>query len=762
MRLFNCIILMAIVLASTACTSTKRYMERGQAAFDAGKYEDASLNFRKAMQKDPKLGDGYYKLGLTDLRLNQTRDAFQVLRQAVTLMPNNHDVRVVFGEVCLQLYQADPRRPKVLYDELNKLVSWLKAEDPKGYDTLRFQGYLDFVDRKTAEGIADLESANAVKPYEPQVVHPLVRALIANQRAGEGEKLAQETIQHHKEFLPLYDELFQYYVAAKRTDQAESILKSKMANNPKQAEYVMELANFYSRLHRDAEANALVKGVLDHASDYPQANLYAGNFYAVNGDWSEAARLLEEGAKRYPQDKLAYEKDLTNVYLAQDKKEEAARVVDDILRDAPKDKAAMRLRTMLLISSGQPENIDKALAELQEAVQETPDDSISRFNLARVYVIKGDLEHARRELNDTLRARPRFLAAHALLAEVLVQMKQPQPLLAETTAVLAAQPLNRRARVLEVVALSAMGRTAEARSKLNQLLKDEPKYVDAQVESGFLDISEKKFQEAETVFRKLYDGGQAGPRATEGLVDALQARGQTEQALQVLETEVKKPGAPVSFRLILARTAAQSGKADLAADQLQQAVKQDPKSYEAHMLLGDHFRSQDDFKDAIRMYQTAADIAPKDPAPEIFLALAEDGSGNSTAAIAAYRAALARQPESPVVLNDLAFYLSEHGGSLDEALTMSQQAVQKASLPNFSDTLGWIYLKKNRPENAVSVFQNIVRKQPNNPVFQYHLGAALLAKGDKPGARAALGSALQKKPAKQDETKIKELLAQIQ
>jgi len=87
--------------------------------------------------------------------------------------------------------------------------------------------------------------------------------------------------------------------------------------------------------------------------------------------------------------------------------------------------------------------------------------------------------------------------------------------------------------------------------------------------------------------------------------------------------------------------------------------------------------------------------------------------------------------------------------------------MKKVKSPYFSDSLCWIYLKKSQPENALIIFQNLVRKIPTNPVFQYHLGAALAAKGDKSGARAALESALQKKPRKQAETKIRELLAQI-
>jgi Tfp pilus assembly protein PilF len=127
-----------------------------------------------------------------------------------------------------------------------------------------------------------------------------------------------------------------------------------------------------------------------------------------------------------------------------------------------------------------------------------------------------------------------------------------------------------------------------------------------------------------------------------------------------------------------------------------------------------------------------------------------------------YRRALRMQPENPSLLNNLAFYLAENGGNLDEALALAQRAVQKLKDdPGVSDTLGWIYLKKSMPDAALQIFSALVKKNPESPIFRYHFGAALAAKGDKAAARAALDAALTKKPDKQDELKIRQLLASL-
>ena len=52
-----------VLLALTACGTKRGYVEKGNALFQKGKYEDAAINYRKAIQKDSRYGDAYYRLG---------------------------------------------------------------------------------------------------------------------------------------------------------------------------------------------------------------------------------------------------------------------------------------------------------------------------------------------------------------------------------------------------------------------------------------------------------------------------------------------------------------------------------------------------------------------------------------------------------------------------------------------------------------------------------------------------------------------------
>ena len=97
-----------------------------------------------------------------------------------------------------------------------------------------------------------------------------------------------------------------------------------------------------------------------------------------------------------------------------------------------------------------------------------------------------------------------------------------------------------------------------------------------------------------------------------------------------------------------------------------------------------------------------------------------------------------------------------------EALTFAQRANQKLpQAPEIADTLGWIYLKKNLPDNAMEIFKSNISKSPKNSTYRYHLGMALFQKGDKVRARQELQVALTNNPSKEEAANIKELIGKI-
>ncbi len=121
--------------------------------------------------------------------------------------------------------------------------------------------------------------------------------------------------------------------------------------------------------------------------------------------------------------------------------------------------------------------------------------------------------------------------------------------------------------------------------------------------------------------------------------------------------------------------------------------------------------------------------------------------GKSAEAIKEYEHALALDPNAAVSANNLAWLYAASNTNLDQALQLAQAAHQV--LPDetqVSDTLGWVYVRKNMGTAAIPHLESCVRKTPNDPVFQSHLGVAYFQAGDFAKARVALTKALSIKP----------------
>jgi tetratricopeptide (TPR) repeat protein len=144
------------------------------------------------------------------------------------------------------------------------------------------------------------------------------------------------------------------------------------------------------------------------------------------------------------------------------------------------------------------------------------------------------------------------------------------------------------------------------------------------------------------------------------------------------------------------------------------------------------------------------------------LALVLDAAARKPEAKQVYEATLKIEPNNAVVLNNLAFLLAESGGDLNDALTKATRA--KQLMPNHyevSDTLGWIYLKKNLADNAIDIFKDLVAKQPSHSTYHFHLAMALAQKGDKSKALQELKEALKYNPPKEEKDQIQHMISQL-
>lgn len=760
--LCTCSLVLLLVFSNACSHSAKSYLQSGKKYFDSGKYEDAVILYKKAIQKEPKSGEAYYRLALADLKLGKIPDAYQALSTASTFSTDNEEIQSVFADFCFELYLLDRTHPKGLYDKVSKVSANLLAKNPQSYDGLRLKGYLDMADRKPAEAIAVLRQADQVRPMQAPVIYPLARALREDHQDAAAEKLALAFIEKNKTFAPIYDFLFTLYSNSGRQAEAENILKAKADNNPKQAAYVLNLAAYYRYQKRPDDVKKTLQRLLDNPKDYQHPHALVGDFYLGQRDVASAMNEYNAGVQSDPKDKALYQKRIVNTLMLEGKKDEARATLGELAKSQPKDDDVQIAQATMWIEGGKPADVDAAINVLKPLSEKKPNDANRHFRLGQAYVLKGRGQDAEVEWKAAIKNDPNLLPPRIALAELNLQTGHFPAALTYCNEILSKDPKNQGARFLKALALVNSARPDDARTELDSLLKDAPNSLIAKLAKARLDLLQKHFPEAEKQFSELYKPGQPDLRPLDGLLAAYLAENQPAKAVALVDKELAAaPGKP-ELVARLAEVNARTGKYAAARDGYQQLLAKDPNSPHLNRRIGEISSLMGDREGAVRSFQKAAEIDPKDLRSLVELGSLLLANGKKQEALDVFRKTLALNPDQPAILNNVAYLIADLNGDSNEALQLARKGLQKApNDPHLTDTIGFIYMKQHLTDSALQTFRLVVQKVPDNPTYRLHLANAMLLQGDKFGAKNQLDAALMNNPAKDEESEIRTLLKKI-
>ena len=737
-------------------------MQAGKKYFDAGKYEDAVILYRKAIQRDPKSGEAYYRLALADLKLGKIGEAYQALSEASAFSAGNEEIQSVFADFCFEIYVLDPKRPKGLYDKVANVAQQLLDKNQHSYDGLRLKGYLAMADRKPSDAIDALRQADQQRPMQSQVILPLSQALVKDHQEQAAEKLALAFIQKNKTFGPIYDVLFSLYAGSGRQAEAENILKAKVENNPKQAAYVLTLAAYYRSQKRPDDLNRTLQRLIDHPKDYQHPHALVGDFYLAQRDVAEALNQYDQGVKSDPKDKAVYQKRIVNALILEGKKDQAKAILDELAKTQPQDEDVQFARATLWIEGGKPADMDSAINVLKPLVEKKPGDANRRYRLGQAYLIKGKTQEAETEWRASAKNDPAALPPRIALAELSLQTGRYANALSFCEEILGRDPQHQGARFLHAIALVDLSRADEARKELDQLLKDAPNSIIAKLAMGRLELLQKHFPEAEKQFAALYKVGQPDLRPLDGLLSTYVAEKQPAKGVALVEKELQ--GAPDNAGLItrFAELNVRTGNYSTALAQYQRLLAKDPNSPRLHLRAGEISILAGDKDGAMRGFQKATELDPKDSRGLLELGSLLLSNGKKQEALDLFRKALALNPDQPAILNNVAYLMADLGGDSKESLDLPRKWLQKSpKYPHLNDTIGFIYWKQHLNDSALQTFKAVVHDSPDVATYRLHLANALLSQGDKPAARAQLEAALMRNPAKDEESEIRTLLSKL-
>jgi tetratricopeptide (TPR) repeat protein len=742
--------------------SAQSYIERGNRYYSEGKYEEAALNYRSSIQRTPNLAEAHYRLALVEEKQGGLRDPYDELQRALSITPSRDDIRVELADLALRSYSASQRKAQVFYDEVVKTTQYLLKKDPNSFDGLRLQADTLAIDGKLDEALGTFRRANGIKPLEPSLIVPMLQVLLHLNQAGEADALAKQFFQRHEDFAPAYDVLLTYFVQTKRTTEAEALLKSEIDNMPNDPSPILQLAGLYRQLQREPEMVKTLQMVLNDPKKFPDGHAAVGDFYARNGRLDDAIREYQSGLLSSTKQTLNYQKKIARLLVTQGKRDEAIEQLNQVLKESPDDSDSHLARAILLRESSDPKKLDLAMSELNSLIEKAPNDEIAHYNLGLAYLAKGDANVAKTQLKESARLRRAYIPPRKALAEIDQRERNYSESIRLAEEILAVNPDDADARLLHAGGLIGNKTYLQARNELGALLRQYPNSTNINLHMAVLDTAEKRYRDAEGRYHQLYKPGDKDLRPLEGLIQLHMAEKRPDKALTLLDQELRLSPDSRPLRLLSASIATAAGKLDLAMQQYKWLQANDPKSAEVYESLGEFYQLRGDVNSALASYQKARDLVPNDPKILAMLVFLQSASGNQTEAITNVQKQLALNPQDTIAMNNLAFMLADTSTDLDRALTLAQTAQRKApSNPGIADTVGWVYVKKGLNDSAIQIFNGLVKRYPDQAAFRYHLGVALLQKGQAEEAKAEFLISLSKNPPKDMAEKIKQILSKL-
>ncbi|MEO8434658.1 MAG: tetratricopeptide repeat protein [Pyrinomonadaceae bacterium] len=760
-------VLLAVALSMGACTSPAKakaqYLSRGEALLKEKKFQEASIEFRNALQLDERLAGAHWGLAQAYEGLQRYQEAFEEMRKTAELDANNLDVRVKMGGY----YLAGGKQSAAALSEAERLAKDVLQKDPKHIEGHILMGSVLFAQNRHDEALAELNHAIQLDTKRVESYLSLARFYVSSKDAGKAEETFQLAIRVNETSALAHSEYGKFLAQASRLEAAEAEFVKATQLEPANRDARFVLASFYLVNKQFDKAEAAYKALAEFDKDKPEGRAVLADYYASVGRPDEAISIYKEIVTNAP-DFTQGRYRLTEIMLMRGDVTGASTQIDEVLKKDAHDRQALMLRARVRMQNAQANELKAAVEDLKEVLKQEPNSRPGLYFMAEANFRLGLVDQARVFAGDLERNYPEYLpgklmqvqinlaagdakAAMRLSAELLDKLQKSVPD-RETSPQMLAQ-LRAKTLLAHGSAAIQTGDAKKARLDFMAAKEAAPGETEPHVNLAAVALMERKPDEAIASYQNALSIDGANYNALNGLINIYVSQGHPEQAHARVDQALGSQSNNASLHFLKAQVYGFEKNAQGAESELRRALEIDANYLPAYSALGALFVNTSQRDRAIAEYQKIVERKPDSAAAYTLIGMLEFSRQNYDAAADNYRKALAQDQNATFAANNLAWlYAAYDKGNLDEATRLAQQVVQtNPNVPSFADTLGWVYYKKglyaaaaDQLRKAVAVDEANARRNNSlpSPGFRFHLGMALKAKGDRAGARRELEAAL--------------------
>ena len=760
------ILSLAIVLAACGSPEDRKaeYFQKAEALFEQGEFEKARLEYKNVLQIDPEDIKAHYKLGLTQENLQEWRSAAGHYNKVLELDPAHTKARIAMGQFYL-LARA--------FDKAEEEAKTALDNDPNNPDALAFMGSVKAQQKEYAVARFNAEKALKIDPNNINALSLMGAVLVSEGKADEAIKTLNEGIKNNPDDTRLRTIVAGIYASQNKLLKAADIIQQLVDQQPDVSSHRIRLATLYTGAKEIDKAESVLRDMVKDLPDDNQAKLLLIKFLADNRDEDTAKQELVNMVKTNPEN-YPLQFALAKVYEAEANSEEAIKIYEGIITAEEIKPNGLKARNEIAELYARVRDIEKAKILLAEVLAENPNDQQALTLRGKIALAERDPNTAIADFRSAMRDQPNSIPLLRLLARAHAannELNLSRDMLKRAVN-LAPDDFALREDYIRVLAVN--NDVDGVVKQLDEVLELEPENLGAMQTLFRVMASQKDWDSANEIVSRIK---QAHPDKPIGFHYAgllKQAQQQIEESIPEFEKAIELAPDAIQPLTQMVKSYLTLDKTDDAISKLKSVIKGNDQNFVAHNLLGEVLLYKGDRKESWKSFDTAMKIKPdwalpyrnkanlyimnnqEDQAEVVYkkgikqtdssiilvteLAKLYEKQGEFDNAISIYEEVLIKEEENALAANNLAMLLMNYRGdkeSLKRAAILVEGLKDQNSAA-YLDTVGWLYYKQDKIEDAISFLKKAVELSPDAPELRYHLGMAYMKQGDRNKARTEL------------------------
>jgi len=713
----------------------QKYLESGQRYFDKGQYREAEIQFENAIQVDSRFVDAHYKLALAAMKLQQWPTAYQELLTTVQLQPEHYAAHLDMANLLILNHQ---------FNDAKQHLDVLAQNQPDNPDVYTARANYYAATNNSTAALADMQKALQLDPSRSDSYLNLALLQVRGQQWDAAEANFKKAVALSPKSMNALVSLGSFYQTRGRFPEAEQVFRRAIETAPDDPSPRLSLATLYMAENKPGQAEEFLR---QSKKDFPNDSVgyrMLGDFYLANNQLDKAmteyAALYQAHAKD-----LVVKKIYIELLILKDRLDEARKLNDEVVKVKRDDPDAQVYKGEIEIRSGKASD---GVNTLQAVLKNDPDNAVAHYQLGLAFDQLGNSNRAEAEWRDAIRLRPDIVDAYRALAGVAIHRSDAGELAKDADQIIALQPGAPDGYLLRAVADIDRKEFSTADEFIHQSLEKEPNNPAAYVQLGNLRMAQNKYAEAQKAYLQGLDQDPNSADAMGGVLNVDLVQKQPDRAIAAVKTQLAKYPKNAGFHIMLGQLLMEQ-KRDLAGaeQEFKQASDLDRKNGEALVKLGAVQSERGATDQALQTYLDGSKANPREIAFYLLAGSIYQSKQDWDHAKQQYQKVLEIQPENPYASNNLAYVMLQQGGNLDIAFQMAQTARKNLpDSPNAADTLGWAFYQKHVYTSAINLFKEAVKKEPDNALYNYHLGLAYAKTGQAGLAKQQLDRVVKIKP----------------